>query len=696
MKKNFLRKVLSCVLAGAMTVSMSGAAAMVSVSAASGTAGPSEIFASQIKGGTHVYLGKTGDGSKILWSVNGTGNNTLNLVQTVPTIYGTASDKWSESLLGGFVWTEETALLDTSVAASEDNNVTVNGAASGTELALKDTEVSKQKLYLLSNKEAESVTDEDDYYSKEEYWTRNAVAVKTLASGDTTDYSAYAATATSQDANLNSAEDGTKKLGFRAQTNLDTSSRKHILLALTENGSSPAPVYTFVMIGQDDEGITKPVVNNVYTVQIGTSKDMILSVGAYESQYHLAYLETDRAYTDSAANVVSYGTAYASDGRVSFPIANENDKFYIMLEANYTDAMATHIVSDPVEVKLSQSANETISWARLGGEDRYATAAAIAKKAFAGVNPTDVVLVSGDSFADSIVASAFAGGIDAPVLITEKDQLSEATAELIGTWNPQRAFIIGGTGAVSDVVADTLTNEYKVRTVERIKGDDRYGTSENVYTRGKTAGGSDTSLWGNAAVITTGEKAADALSISPWTYSKVMPVLLADADGNLSSSMMAIAKTFKQIYILGGTGVVSTDTESSLRAVSGITVSRLGGEDRYQTSVAIAVAFTSIENGSDLNHTVYASGADGHFADALVGGMLAGRQNQNAETLQYKAAPILLIDGTSGAGFDFTRYNYTNPDYGISMLYFLGGTSALTDTTKAAVLNNWTENVEVK
>ncbi len=112
---------------------------------------------------------------------------------------------------------------------------------------------------------------------------------------------------------------------------------------------------------------------------------------------------------------------------------------------------------------------------RLAGPDRYATAAEIARRA-ARSSVDEVVLVSGEGFADAVAAGAFQGAMPGtPVLLTRADRLPEATAEALVDLEPDRVFVVGGERAVSESVAAEV-RELGPR-LSRLAGADRYATS---------------------------------------------------------------------------------------------------------------------------------------------------------------------------------------------------------------------------
>jgi putative cell wall-binding protein len=296
-----------------------------------------------------------------------------------------------------------------------------------------------------------------------------------------------------------------------------------------------------------------------------------------------------------------------------------------------------------------------------------------------------VILVSGENFPDALAANGFAGAMgNLPILITASKSLSSETAALIDGWGVDTVYIIGGTSAVSTAVETSLKSDHKVTNVKRIFGDDRYGTAKNVYING-------TNWNADYCVVTTGESAADALSISPWAYSMKMPIFLTGKDKTLDSTSLSLigAKySGKTVFILGGTKAVDSSVETALKSAGIKTVTRLYGDDRYQTSAKIATEFgTTLQlSNASYNYTCFANGENAHTVDALVGGMLAGHVGASGKT---KASPLVLVNGTTGAGFDLVNSTLIKSSSNVSKIYFLGGTAALTEDSAKAVLDNW-------
>lgn len=302
---------------------------------------------------------------------------------------------------------------------------------------------------------------------------------------------------------------------------------------------------------------------------------------------------------------------------------------------------------------------------RLAGTNRYGTAAVSALKAYPDGAET-AILVSGEDFPDALSAASYAGAKKAPILITNPGHVPEETRDTILALKTKKIVIIGGTSAVSEQAQNELTYICGIQSgnISRIYGDDRQGTARAVYETGQKEG----LFTADACIIASGERAADALSMSPWSYGMKMPVFLTDASGRLSDTDLSYAKGFAKVYIAGGESVVSSDVQSQI----GTSAVRFDGKDRYETSAKIASAFAG---GSDshYNGTAFASGMDGAYADALTACAMQGN----------KPAPILLADGDSGAGIDLVKQAFRTS--GVTSITILGGNAAVSAKTAAAI-----------
>lgn len=189
-------------------------------------------------------------------------------------------------------------------------------------------------------------------------------------------------------------------------------------------------------------------------------------------------------------------------------------------------------------------------------------------------------------------------------------------------------------------------------STHRISGDTRYTTAANIATEGW----SDGSQW---AIIACGSNFPDALASTPLATKYNAPILLTERDSltAVTKSTLSMLGT-KNVYIVGGTGAVSTAVETQLKSM-GILVTRLSGSDRYNTSVEIA---KSIGNTSGM--LIVAPGDD--YPNALSISSYAG----------IKQIPIILVDKNTIS--DSLKQYLANSS--IQQTYVIGNTTEISDS----------------
>ncbi|MEQ8156639.1 MAG: cell wall-binding repeat-containing protein, partial [Clostridiaceae bacterium] len=146
----------------------------------------------------------------------------------------------------------------------------------------------------------------------------------------------------------------------------------------------------------------------------------------------------------------------------------------------------------------------------------------------------------------------------------------------------------------------------------------------------------------------------------PYAASNKYPVLFTDPDSLRSETRNFLIKyNIRKVIITGGTGVVSAAVENQLKNM-GITVTRIGGADRYETALKISAAFDSSFN----REVSIAQG--GNYPDALSGVVLAAKRK----------LPLLLVEES------YIKDNVL--DYiksrGTTYLYVFGGTGVISNT----------------
>lgn len=116
---------------------------------------------------------------------------------------------------------------------------------------------------------------------------------------------------------------------------------------------------------------------------------------------------------------------------------------------------------------------------RLAGPSRYEAAR---QASSVNVEMDAAFLVSGTSFADALAVGPLSHRLLWPILLTPPDELHPAIVDELRFRSFRRVFVIGGTDAVSEAVADEMSRAHydgatTGRTVERIAGDNRFATA---------------------------------------------------------------------------------------------------------------------------------------------------------------------------------------------------------------------------
>ena len=255
---------------------------------------------------------------------------------------------------------------------------------------------------------------------------------------------------------------------------------------------------------------------------------------------------------------------------------------------------------------------------RLSGDNRYETSVEVSEKNFKSADT--VVLASGQNIADALVASSYADIEEAPILLTNKNSISDEVLDEIERLKADKVVIVGGQSSISSSVESRLKKE-DIK-VTRIAGSDRFDTSDKLSQEV-----SRLSKKSNQAILVNGYKNIDALSVSSLATKEELPILLNGRNAlNMSVKNRLKQMNVNKVYIIGGNNSISSDVEKELKRMQ-ISVVRLSGTDRYETSANIAkYAY------KDFDEAIIASGENP--VDALAASTLTGK----------KEAPILLTN----------------------------------------------------
>ena len=211
------------------------------------------------------------------------------------------------------------------------------------------------------------------------------------------------------------------------------------------------------------------------------------------------------------------------------------------------------------QIKSTVNASQT----RLNGSNRYETSLLIAKEIDKNHDVEKVYITNANGGeVDALTIAAKAGQDKQPIILTDKDSITDNTYKWLKSEDLQNAYFIGGPQMIStnvinkvnDITKDNVTNN-------RVYGADRHETNANVIKKFYT----DDEL--EAVLVAKSDVLVDALAAGPLAANLKSPILItpktyvsAYHKDNLE------AKSANKVYKIGGglTSKVMSSIASSL------------------------------------------------------------------------------------------------------------------------------------
>ncbi|MCA0988730.1 N-acetylmuramoyl-L-alanine amidase [Guptibacillus algicola] len=233
-----------------------------------------------------------------------------------------------------------------------------------------------------------------------------------------------------------------------------------------------------------------------------------------------------------------------------------------------------------VGISLPSETSANGNMDRISGQDRISTAIEVSKKSWPTQLTTSekaVILTRADMPYDALASSGLVGVKQAPILLTNPTHLDDRVEKEMDRLNAKKVYILGGTAAISSGIENNLKQRY---SVTRLEGSNRFSTAEAI----NKAAGLDNST---TAIVVNGQTVADALSASSVAAIKQYPIYLTT-----KTKTPSLPSSIKKVYLVGGESVLTNSVKTSLEQ-QGKSVTRLYGDDRFQTNLAINKAFFS-------------------------------------------------------------------------------------------------------
>ena len=176
------------------------------------------------------------------------------------------------------------------------------------------------------------------------------------------------------------------------------------------------------------------------------------------------------------------------------------------------------------------------------GRDRYDTVNQLLKGS-TNYQAENIILVSGENFADSLIATSLAKKLNCKIIITQNNEIDKTIKnEFFNTNTKQRAkvdnvYIVGGEKSISKNIEQQFST---IAKVHRISGRDRYDTSLQLA---KETGN-------DKYTVVSGENFADNLVAIPYSYTNNSTIVLTSSK-SISNNLKSLIRN-KDFTIVGG------------------------------------------------------------------------------------------------------------------------------------------------
>ena len=297
---------------------------------------------------------------------------------------------------------------------------------------------------------------------------------------------------------------------------------------------------------------------------------------------------------------------------------------------------------------------------RLAGANRYDSAAVISKTMH---KTSDTVIVAtGLTFNDALVAVPLASAYNAPLLLATERHITAQTEAELKRLKAKNVIFVSTNGAIgAKAKAEFKAAKYNMTYIE---GKTSFETAAKVAKALQTK----TKKAPTTIFFATDSAFADALSASPVAAIKNAPIMYLKNTGSIDKAtadyLKSVKGKVKNAYVIGGDGVISNAMMKNVANALGLTVNktvqRVAGKNRYETCVAVNNKFKSTLSGDGI---CVAKGLD--FPDALAGGVYAAATKQ----------ALFLADGKKLQDFQNSYLKSKNA----GKITVFGGTGAVPD-----------------
>jgi hypothetical protein len=234
--------------------------------------------------------------------------------------------------------------------------------------------------------------------------------------------------------------------------------------------------------------------------------------------------------------------------------------------------------------ELGYPAFATANTTRVGGSDPASSAAGVALATYPSTDesqrPAAVTMIDADDWRTAIAASVLmAAPIEAPVLVSEPDEMPNATEEALSALDPQGSRATDG-AQVFAIGAATTPDDLKTK---RVRAGGVAGAAAIAALREKLAGAPPQHF-----VVASTAEPAFAMPAAAWAARSGDPVLFTGPDKLAEPTEAALkANPRTPVFVLGPSSAISSEVVREIAKVAD-RVRRVSGEDPVSNAVALA------------------------------------------------------------------------------------------------------------
>ena len=215
-------------------------------------------------------------------------------------------------------------------------------------------------------------------------------------------------------------------------------------------------------------------------------------------------------------------------------------------------------ISDNVEKKLAEIFGGK-SVTRISGSGRYQTAVNIAQEI--GSFEEVFIATGNENSPDALSIGGVAGQKQGPILLSDKNGLSQTTINFLKKHKNVKVYLVGGENVVPNKVINQL-KEIGITKVERVSGSDRYQTSTAIAKKFP--------MDNKSIMFVSGESFVDALPGGPLAVKMKSPIILTPTDyvpWTVTDWINKNVNGIPSIYFLGGNKVITPDVRLTLQRI---------------------------------------------------------------------------------------------------------------------------------